>query len=93
VLEAHKSGLPHYHALIHEYGDCLLRKKRMLEPQWTFGYSNHRLVNEHGVTGYVTKYLSKASNARVRASRAYGQGMIMTEVQAGLGHKEVKRNV
>lgn len=73
VAEAHKTGLPHYHLLLHEYGDCPARKE-MLERQWTLGFSSWRLVEKEDkrAAGYVTKYLSKAALARVRASVGYG---------------------
>lgn len=80
VQERHTSGLPHYHALIHEVGDVPLTK-RMLEAEWEFGFTKFKLVDESpDDTGnslraayYVCKYLQKASDGRVRASQGYGQ--------------------
>lgn len=71
VAEAHKSGLPHYHCLVHEtFRDRPVRKST-LERQWSYGYTAWRLVDP-AAAGYVTKYLSKSALARVRASKGYG---------------------
>lgn len=72
VAEAHKSGLPHYHLLLHEpEGEAPVRK-RVLEKQWKWGFSSWRLSEPRRAV-YVCKYLAKCSNARVRASLHYGQ--------------------
>lgn len=73
VTEAHKSGLPHYHLLIHE--QCAERPLRhaMLSDQWRLGFSKFKLVDDPKAATYVTKYLSKSAIARVRASLRYGQ--------------------
>lgn len=72
VAERHKSGLPHYHGLIHEVG--LPVRKRTLVDQWRSGFSSHKLVKDENlrVAAYVAKYLSKSNEARVRASIGYG---------------------
>lgn len=74
VAEKHKSGDPHFHALVHEVKGTVT--ERQLSGQWLLGFSKHRLVKEddnHRHAAYVTKYLSKSSEARVRASLRYGQ--------------------
>lgn len=73
VAEAHKSGLPHYHCLIHERVSWLPVGERTLRKQWTLGFSKWNLVRDERAAGYVTKYLSKAALARVRASKGYGK--------------------
>lgn len=70
-VEAHKSGLPHYHLLIHEVTDVMITK-RVLQEQWTLGFSDYKLA-EKAAAAYVTKYLTKSSLARVRASLRYGK--------------------
>lgn len=72
VVEAHKTGLPHYHMLLHERLGQV--RKRTLDSQWISGFTRWRLV-EPGVTPafYVSKYLAKSALARVRASRLYGR--------------------
>jgi len=73
VAEKHKSGDPHWHALIHETSGKVT--ERILSGQWALGFSKHRLVKDdegHKHAAYVTKYLSKSSDARVRASLRYG---------------------
>ena len=73
VLEAHQSGLPHYHMLVHEMGTPIT--KRELEASlWAFGFAQFRLVDrdDRRAGWYVCKYLSKTSAARVRASLRYG---------------------
>lgn len=74
VTEQHKSGLPHFHCLIHEYAGTLT--KRVLEDKWRYGHSHFRLIPEGNeqMVGYVAKYLAKSLLTRVRASEDYGQG-------------------
>lgn len=72
VAEHHKSGLPHYHLLIHELelGDL---KHAVLSGQWSrCGFEQTRLVSDVKQAAYLCKYLSKTSVARVRASGGYG---------------------
>lgn len=74
VAEAHKSGLPHYHVLVHEKYIGLPVTERTLRKQWLLGFSKFNLVQEgQPAAHYVCKYLSKAALARVRASKAYGK--------------------
>lgn len=77
VCEAHQSGLPHYHALIHEVV-AFATNERELRNQWFYGFSKFRLVytDEDGtgkVAWYMAKYLTKSTRARVRASCSYGE--------------------
>ena len=70
VVEAHKDGFPHLHALVHEGQGKLT--KRLMEREWqAIGFTNFRLCDETA-SGYVTKYLLKSNLARVRASLRYG---------------------
>jgi hypothetical protein len=73
VCEAHKSGLPHYHCLVHEQVGSAPVLKRTLKDQWTLGFTNFVLCTDPKQAGYLCKYLSKDARARVRASTAYGQ--------------------
>lgn len=74
VAEAHKSGLPHYHCLIHENRESdATVGRRDLEAQWTLGFTKWRLVKDGAAAFYVCKYLAKSSQARVRASIRYGE--------------------
>lgn len=74
VAEAHKSGLPHYHCLVHEVAESDRIGERVLRGQWKLGYSKFSLVDagDPRAARYVCKYLSKAAEARVRASVRYG---------------------
>lgn len=73
VVEAHKSGLPHYHVLLHEaVGPSVVHAT--LSKQWRVGFSNWKLVSDPQKVGYVTKYLAKSMLARVRPSIDYGKG-------------------
>lgn len=72
VAEAHKSGLPHYHLLVHEVLPDRPVRKALLERQWHDGFSRYKLA-DHGSASYVAKYLSKSALARVRASVKYGR--------------------
>jgi len=71
VAEHHKSGLPHYHMLVHEHDEIGVQH-RILSGQWKLGFEKWRLVGQPSEAAYLCKYLAKASVARVRASRAYG---------------------
>lgn len=72
VTEAHKSGDPHLHILIHEQDKPI--SKRQLEAVWKFGFSKWKLVDrDRGAAVYVCKYLAKDALTRVRASLKYGQ--------------------
>lgn len=80
VCERHKSGLPHYHVLVHEVSDVSC-PKRILQGQWTLGFTNWKLVdkNQRRTAAYVAKYLAKEAIARVRASARYGSSTVLTE--------------
>lgn len=72
VAEAHKSGLPHYHCLVHECAGTVTH--RDLTQAWALGFTNFKLITDARAVFYVTKYLAKSALARVRASSRYGQG-------------------
>lgn len=72
VVEAHKSGLPHYHCLLHEVTTTPLRHA-VLSNSWPHGFVHFKLVDDTDKTvSYVCKYLAKSALARVRASVSYG---------------------
>lgn len=76
VAEAHKSGLPHYHALIHERsGQHLTWWRIVREWETRMGFAQAKVVDltaGRKAAWYVAKYLGKAALARVRASQRYG---------------------
>ena len=73
VSEAHKSGLPHFHILVHEPLGPI--RKATLKDQWKLGFTRWKLVEQdQRAARYVCKYLSKDAETRVRASLRYGQG-------------------
>lgn len=72
VAEAHKSGLPHYHLMLHEVFIDRPVRKALLERQWREGYASYKLADT-ATASYVAKYLSKSNMARVRASIRYGK--------------------
>lgn len=75
VAEPHKSGLPHYHLLLHEHTEASV-PKAALEKEWRLGFSKWKLVPEDAAgrtAWYVSKYLTKGLEARVRASISYGK--------------------
>lgn len=80
VLEAHKSGLPHYHILLHEVSEPV--RKRTLEAFWRFGFCQWRLVDDPKAARYVAKYLSKDAAARVRASLRYGGSLLNDTIRS-----------
>ena len=73
VSEAHEDGFPHYHVLLHELGEEVV--KRRLDRHWHQGFAKWRLAEVGSPKGawYVCKYLSKSALTRVRASQRYGQ--------------------
>lgn len=73
VVEAHKTGLPHAHMLVHETDAEYPAREAALSAQWLHGFSKWRLVGEDDrAVAYVCKYVAKSAAARVRASARYG---------------------
>jgi hypothetical protein len=75
VTEAHKSGEPHWHALIHEKDMYKPVTKAVLEAAWPRPRVRKFVLVKFGETkpaNYVCKYLSKSMLCRVRASTDYG---------------------
>lgn len=71
VAEAHKSGLPHFHVVIHHR--VVPVRHKTLKDAWRLGFSDFKLVEDNrSVARYVSKYLAKALGSRVRASARYG---------------------
>lgn len=75
VAERHKSGNPHFHALVHEqHGSASILWEDLADAWSCMGFSLVKLVDEH--TGkaawYVAKYLTKSADARIRSSLRYG---------------------
>lgn len=76
ITEAHKSGLPHYHVLLHEPDpEGPLRYDRHLKGSWALGFARYKLVDDARGADYVCKYLNKSPEARVRASVQYGAAL------------------
>lgn len=75
VAEKHRSGLPHYHMLIHEK-DTVGTREQVLSAQWTWGFSRWRVIAEKKQATYLCKYLGKELGARVRASQLYGKDVL-----------------
>lgn len=77
IAEAHKSGLPHYHVLVHQCGDGPPVLWKHLAGQWKLGYTKFNIVPEgdERAAFYLTKYLTKSALAKVRASVRYGNGL------------------
>lgn len=82
VMEAHKSGMPHYHCLIHELDASMPVRHHVLTRQWKLGFTKFNLVDvdDPAAAGYVCKYLSKSLTARVRASKGYGHRELVTSL-------------
>ena len=81
VQELHKSGEPHYHALIHEVSGTLT--KATLQSAWTWGFSQAKLADPKTAI-YVCKYLTKSEGARVRASLGYGKRKTALSASGGI---------
>lgn len=73
VAERHKTGLPHFHALVHERAGSVTYRR--LADRWTrYGFFQGKLV-ESGpkAARYVAKYIAKDMlGLRIRASEGYG---------------------
>lgn len=75
VHEAHKDGFPHVHLMLHEREGRATY--RVLTAAWPLGFSKFNLVDGPHVAAYVTKYLAKSMQARVRASVLYGSTHVL----------------
>lgn len=64
-------GRVHLHLLMHEFAGQPIRKA-LLEDQWRLGFSSWKLTGDPRAAWYVAKYISKAREARTRASLGYG---------------------
>lgn len=69
VSELHKDGFPHWHGLI--FGEEITKAK--IEQSWYSGFTAVKLVRDEGSLDYVTKYLSKDAQSRIRASLHFGR--------------------
>lgn len=89
-------GLPHYHLLVHETDPSRPVRKRILEQAWPFGFADAKLAEDVRSATYLTKYLSKSAEARVRASIGYGKSVgasspflgLPASIRDVLGHNE-----
>lgn len=87
VAERHKSGLPHFHMLLHEVSMDQPVRKEILRSQWVHGFSRWKLADKFSAR-YACKYLSKEASARVRASRFYGNAEVVLQAfQVDLDHR------
>lgn len=82
VREKHKSGLPHWHALLHE-SNAIPISYRVLDRNWQLGHAKFKLVEDERAAFYVAKYLGKSNEGRVRASIRYGQMAVHTAYAIG----------
>lgn len=82
ITEAHKSGLPHWHLLLHERPGKPLRYDD-LKGSWLLGFDSYKLVRDAAGASYLCKYLTKSVLARVRASRSYGGGSAAPQAPSG----------
>lgn len=73
-----KQGRPHMHILLHEFAGQPI-PKRILDANWHHGHCQFRLTAGSKVAWYVSKYITKASDARVRASLGYGMRLSAEE--------------
>lgn len=79
IAECHKDGAPHFHGLVHEVDKLRpVTHKALDRDLWRLGFTRYKLADA-GTVGYVTKYLTKSSLARVRASGGYGNGLSLSE--------------
>lgn len=77
VTERHKSGLPHYHLLVHEV-ELKPVTHKILSTQWRRGFEKWKLVphEDLGGAGYIAKYLTKSvTGVRLHCSQRYGKSI------------------
>lgn len=80
VAEAHKSGLPHFHMLLHEVEQPI--RKAVIKAAWQVGFSKVALCEgSHGAL-YLCKYLAKDASTRIRASFKYGSAISTHEMHS-----------
>lgn len=86
--ERHQSGLPHFHALVHERAGSVTYRR--LAGRWTkYGFFKGNLVDSNQKAArYVTKYIAKDMlGLRVHASQRYGlppsPACLLTALRAG----------
>lgn len=70
VAEPHKTGLPHWHALVFCSKDL---GRRALEGEWPHGHIASRLTADGAAIRYIAKYIGKDANCRIRASQGLGR--------------------
>ena len=65
---------PHVHMLIHEVTGADSLTKRVIQAGWPHGFTHMKLVADRGIepAWYISKYITKANDARIRASLEYG---------------------
>lgn len=88
VAEAHESGMPHLHLLVHEVDANQPVRYATLSTQWKLGFTRFKLALDVKTAAYVCKYIAKAMIARVRASLRYGSD---TVEENDLDHRTPKR--
>lgn len=87
VVEKHKTGLPHLHALVHQTGASAITYRRMEQHWLKYGFFNAKVVDDHHekAASYVTKYATKSALSRIRASQHYGRGdWLLDELYEGV---------
>lgn len=91
ATEAHQSGFPHLHALIHETDASTPVRKDQLHRHWHRGFSTFKLVDGSPRSAfYVTKYINKSMMTRVRASLGYGGVNTSSDIGEGLPEAVLK---
>jgi hypothetical protein len=88
VAERHASGLPHWHALVHEVQAAMPIRKAVLKGQWPHGFTRFKLVENKGAAWYLCKYLSKDIATRVRSSIRYGLDATCVHRENNISSKE-----
>ncbi len=74
VPEPHKSGLIHFHMLLHEVADDMRIPKRRIEDMWGLGHAGAKEVHSEAEAKYACKYLGKHHfEGRLAVSKHYGE--------------------
>lgn len=85
TCERHISGLPHFHALIHERAGSVTYRR--LESRWCrYGFMQAKLLSDGAKAArYVTKYVAKDMlGLRIHASQRYGLPPTLADLRSAM---------
>lgn len=82
VTEAHKSGDPHHHLLVHSTANLTWRNVTDPWVEHDIGHCKFVLADDKSAI-YVCKYLTKSILSRIRSSNDYGNNQLVNSEETG----------